>query len=262
MPTDHESVVRFIEGWQALSSASSTSNLVRARRLIDGIRPLLRWPPEEATVKRASPSIHTIRQLFAGLAAPLSTARSTGSFIDVWAVAGVRRKELPNAAVLAWLIDPNGSHGQGALCLSALLALADRKSPLSLSGVPLESARVQPEERPLGSDRDRVDIVVETADILIFIEVKIDAAEGQAQLSRYVESAARVAEVRATGRDRPPKPTLTIFLSPRAPSEKVPEVVHINWRDLANVLTSASRRADAFAGLLIRSFAAHTRSFG
>lgn len=145
---------------------------------------------------------------------------------------------------------------------SALVDLIRQRSPHDLSGIRLETARVQPEERPLGSDRDRVDIVVETPDLLIFIEVKIDAAEGQAQLSRYVESAARVAAARPLSVEGFAKRTLTVFLSPRPPAEIVSEVVHITWRDLASVLTSASRRAPDIAGLLIHSFAVHTRSFG
>ena len=39
------------------------------------------------------------------------------------------------------------------------------------------------EETPLGSDRDRVDIAIEGATFILFVEIKIDAAEGEEQLS-------------------------------------------------------------------------------
>lgn len=44
-----------------------------------------------------------------------------GGTINVWEVAGLRSLEVPNCAVLKWLLDCNGSHGQGNLFLKALL---------------------------------------------------------------------------------------------------------------------------------------------
>jgi len=252
---------RFIEGWRAARGNAQPENLTKARRFLEGVRPFLRVR-ESKPAARPEPSIVAIRRFFDGLASPLALVRRSGSLIDVWSVAGIRRRELPNAAVLAWLLDVRGSHGQGPLCLAAVLDFVSRRSGLDLSGVALDQVRVQPEERPLGSDRDRVDIVVETPDLLIFIEVKIDAVEGRAQLSRYVESAQMVAAVGALADKGPAKKILTLFLSPRPPTEQVPDVVHLTWRDLGSVLTAAANRADGLAGALIRSFAAHTRSFG
>ena len=269
--THHNAVtdprITFLEGWRALSPDAAPSAVLppladRVSRLLDGVSPLLRTRLSDAPPPRPALSPGSARRLLEGLRPPLSRARSSGSLIDIWSVAGLRRKELPNAAVLAWLIDPRGSHGQGDLCLTALVDLLRRKSVGDLANLDLGSARVQPEERPLGSDRDRVDIVVETPGLLIFIEVKIDAAEGQAQLSRYVESATRVAAVQALMTGEAVKRTLTVFLSPRPPSEIVPDVVHITWRELAATLTLLAARIEGFPGLLIRSFATHTRSFG
>lgn len=257
-----ERTIRFLEGWRALQAPEPPPLAERVRRLLGDIRPLLRPPPREVLSPPAPPSPEAVLGLLEGLRAPLSRARASGSLIDIWSVAGLRRRELPNAAVLAWLIDPRASHGQGGLCLAGLLDLVRRKSGPDLSGMTLGGARVQPEERPLGSDRDRVDIVVETPELLIFIEVKIDAGEGQAQLSRYVESAARVADVQALADGGTRKKTLTVFLSPRPPAETVRDVVHVSWRELASTFTRLAGQADGFAELLIRSFAAHTRAFG
>lgn len=258
----NERAIRFLDGWRALRPPEPAPLAERIRRLLEGAGPLLRAPAPQVMPPRAPPSPEAVLRLLEGLRAPLIRARSSGSLIDLWSVAGLRRRELPNAAVLAWLLDPRGSHGQGSLCLTGLLDLAQRKSGVHLSGLALGDVRVQPEERPLGSDRDRVDIVVEAADLLIFIEVKIDAAEGQAQLSRYVESAARVAAVQALSDGAIPKKTLTVFLSPRPPVETVAGVVHVSWRELASTLTRLAGQADGLAELLIRSFAAHTRQFG
>lgn len=258
-PLTVERAARVVDGWRALAPGRPKSDIERTRRLLDGLRPLLRRPLPHGG---PTPPTRDPRGFIEGLAAPLNNVRSRGALIDVWAIAGLRRREVPNAAVLAWLIDPNGSHGQKALCLAAMLDLAGRAGAGDLGGVDLAAARVQVEERPLGSDRDRVDIVVETADLLVFIEVKIDAVEGRDQLARYVEAAAQVAAVRAVSDGGRPKRTLTIYLSPRASLECPPEVVHVTWRELAAAFAVVARRVDGLAGQLIQSFARHARSFG
>jgi hypothetical protein len=53
----------------------------------------------------------------------------------------------------------------------------------------LADARVRTEERPLWSDRDRVDIAVDGPDFVLFVEVKVGAVEGGSQLQRYCEAA-------------------------------------------------------------------------
>ena len=249
----------FVEGWKALSPDQPVAEILRARRLLDGLRVVLRAPTRAGG---PTPPIQNLRGFVEGLGAPLAAVRARGALIDVWAISGLRRKEVPNAAVLAWLIDPHGSHGQKTLCLAAMLDLASRAGAGDLGGVDLGVARVQAEERPLGSDRDRVDIVVETRDLLVFIEVKIDAVEGRNQLDRYVEAAAQVAAVRAVSDGGPPKRTLTIYLSPRMALECPPEVVHITWRELATAFAAAAQRVDGLAGQLIQSFARHARAFG
>lgn len=253
---------RFLDGWRALEKASRVAPVDGARRFLAGVRPLLHAPADAGPPRRVGVHLTDLERLFGGLRVPLFSARSCGAFIDIWSVAGLRRKELPNAAVLAWLIDPNGSHGQGDLCLSALLDLVGPRLGRRFTDFRLGGARVRAEERPLGSDRDRVDIVIETPELLIFVEVKIDALEGLEQLARYVESANRVAAVRAISDGGPPKPALVIYLSPRASADCPPEVAHITWRELASTFAIAGRRADGLAGHLIRSFATHTRTFG
>ena len=66
-------------------------------------------PPAQAAsiyidLARLRTFLATLRQVTAKL-------YRLGDFIDVWSVAGVNRVELRNAAVLAWLLDANGTHG-------------------------------------------------------------------------------------------------------------------------------------------------------
>lgn len=80
--------------------------------------------------------------------------------------------------VLAELFDPRGSHGQGFLFLNALLTI------LELPRVThLETVRVRREATTRA--RRRIDIVIETANLLIGIENKPWAAQQPRQLADY-----------------------------------------------------------------------------
>lgn len=251
----------FLEGWKARSNPKVDDRLAATRRLIEGLRAR---PISPTVIPEPGPrtDVAAIRRVVDGLRAPVQLARSRGEFIDVWAVAGLGRREVPNAAVLAWLLNPQGSHGQGVLCLAALMKQVARKAPKwNLPVDRIMGARVEAEQRPLGSDRDRVDIVIEAPGLIVFVEVKIDAGEGEAQLSRYTESAQRVAAVRGAAGGLPMTP-LVLFLSPRPPVESIPNLVHLTWREVAAGLAEAARAGPDPARFIIRSFANHARSFG
>lgn len=260
--SDAEAIASFLDGWRSRVAVSRSGPALRLKRFLKDVHRLRTAAELEPVRPLRTLSPAAAVSLFEGLKAPLASARSTGAFIDIWAVAGLKRKELPNAAVLAWLIDPRGSHGLGPLCLSALLQAAGLAGGPSDASLRLDAARVQAEVRPLGSDRDRVDIVVDLPELLLFIEVKIDAGEGAAQLSRYAESALRVARADADLSGAAPRSTRTLFLSPRPPVETVQGVSHMTWRDLASEFDRASLKAAGLAQTLIRSFSAHVRAFG
>jgi hypothetical protein len=123
------------------------------------------------------------------LRGPMHSARKAGAFIDLWAVAGLARKEVRTAAVLAWLLDPQGSHGQDDLFLQRLWKEVSAASECRL-GFELEAPqRSRTEINPMGDLNNRVDIELEGRDFLVFIEVKIDAGLRQDQLQNYIELA-------------------------------------------------------------------------
>jgi hypothetical protein len=187
----------------------------------------------------------------------LREVRREGAFINVWAMAGLGRREVPTAAALAWLLDPHGSHGQGDAALREVVALVSMKRPdWTLQDTDLAEAVVQTEQRPLGSGRDRIDIAVEGPGFILFIEVKIDAGEGVMQLSRYEEaakakSALRGQECRA----------LVVFLGPYGPMEKIEGQVHLTWREVADALDRTARHCTGAARHSLSTFAAHVRGF-
>ncbi len=185
------------------------------------------------------------------LRSPLALARTSGAALNIWRVAGLKRNEVRNAAVLAWFLDPKGSHGLGTACIYHLLHEAFRDHADWLPGEPsLANASVRTELRPQGSDTDRVDIAMEGDSFLIFMEVKIDALEGVNQLLRYAAAA------RAIG-----KSWCLLYLSSRQPKQLPPKTVQITWRDVVATLQAVAINASPFTRQLMSQFASHIRKF-
>jgi hypothetical protein len=174
--------------------------------------------------------------------------------MQIWTIAGLRRNEVRNAAVLAWFLDPRGSHGYGPEILKRFLDEAAAAAP----GWPafegnLSTARVRTEERPLSSDRDRVDIAIDGADFCVFIEVKIDASEGRDQIVRYLEAAQEKARALH-------KPHVgVVYLSPRPASIVLGSLSVLSWRHVAKILSSVPEIG--VPGALTRQYAQHIRAF-
>ena len=127
---------------------------------------------------------------FTALRPQINAHRVAGNDINVWRVSGLKRKEVPNSAVLAWWLDPLASHGLGSRVMEAFLdALGQERAAIFKAGLRDDSGninyRVLVESLPLGEQDNRIDIEVEGPNILLFIEVKIDASEGKQQLERY-----------------------------------------------------------------------------
>lgn len=223
---------------------------------LDKAHPLLHRAQAVVPVIAAAATLSPQR-LSAALASihpPLRLARANGEFLQVWSVAGLKRSELRNAAVLAWLIDPNGSHGHGPVIIRGLLQAAAEQVPSwPLHGVDLSHIRVHTEECPLGSDRDRVDISIDGPDFVLFVEVKIDAAEGRLQLHRYAEAA------KDKARAWRKKHALMIYLSPRPPSDLPMGVAVLTWRDVARILSGIP--SGGLSGSLVHQYARYIRSF-
>ncbi|MCM1129995.1 MAG: PD-(D/E)XK nuclease family protein [Alistipes senegalensis] len=122
----------------------------------------------------------------------------SGGAINIWDVAGLKRDEVRNTAVLAWLLDCHGSHGQGNAFLKCFLeslrSIPENKDApvLGIKGSCLESVYRTMTERVFQKNTtedtrssDRVDIVIEGNQFLLFVEAKIDAGEGPDQTGRY-----------------------------------------------------------------------------
>lgn len=183
-------------------------------------------------------------------------ARAQGHAINVWEVASLKHDEQRNAGVLAWLLDPRGTHGYGAAVLREVIELLRRRIdlPANVAGYGmLHAAGVLTEHWPMASLRNRVDIAIDGQDFTLLVEVKIHAPEGPDQLTRYVESAQ--ARRRAMGHAW----AAVLYLAPRLPERPPAGVACIDWHDIAAILRRLP--ATGFNGMLVRQFAAHIDSF-
>lgn len=199
-----------------------------------------KWPKniEWTREKNRTININTaeLTEFLSQLSEPLKVVQHRSLSFDPWEVAGLGRKEVRNTAVLAWLLDPEGTHGFGRLPLQAFLR-AIRHNRNDIPEDYLHYCRVQVETNPTGDNTNRVDIEIDADNFFLLIEVKIDACEQPEQVARYCSDA----RLHAMSR-----PWAVIFLTPRGGKPltygldfKPKDVPCISWRHLATVLESS-----------------------
>ncbi|HHT8315212.1 TPA: PD-(D/E)XK nuclease family protein [Yersinia enterocolitica] len=198
------------------------------------------WPKnlELTREKNKKININTaeLSEFLSQLYEPLKIVQHRSLSFDPWEVVGLGRKEVRNSAVLAWLLDPEGTHGFGRLPLQAFLR-AIRHNRNDIPEDYLHYCRVQVETNPTGDNTNRVDIEIDADNFFLLIEVKIDACEQPEQVARYCSDA----RLRAMSR-----PWAVIFLTPHGGKPltcgsdfKSEDVPCFSWRHLAIVLESS-----------------------
>ena len=232
-------------------SAGENTLQHRLGRLLEKLSPLLPGRPG------ASLDADRLGSILPAISVALAQRRTLGGAINPWTMAGIKRREVRNAAVLAALWSRNQL---GDVAASFLAEFFARCPPLSGGELPTHDElalgyRMRVENCPGADGADRVDLVIETATQLVGVEVKIDAAEGPAQLDRYVEAIRRSAR-------QMDKAARVVFLAPFGPSRD--DVVSASWatvRAAADAVLPRSRSDYEFAHHLIAHFARHVRSF-
>lgn len=173
-----------------------------------------------------------LTQFFNQLSEPLKLVQHRALSFDPWEVAGLERKEVRNTAVLAWLLDPEETHGFGRLPLQILLQTI-RHNRNDIPEDYHRYCRVQVETNSDDS-ANRVDIEIDADNFLLFIEVKIDANEQPEQIARYCADAKQ----RAISR---PWAVVFLTLQGKEPQTcgsefKSEDVPCLSWRQLATNL--------------------------
>lgn len=198
------------------------------------------WPQNitwaRDAVTKTNIDTEKLDKFFNQLSEPLKAVQHRSLSFDPWEVAGLGRKEVRNTSVLAWLLDPEGTHGFGRLPLNAFLR-AIRRQRTDIPEDYHRYCRVQVEINPTGDNTNRVDIEIDADNFYLLIEVKIDACEQKEQIARYCYEAS----IRAASR-----PWAVVFLTPRGRKPltcglafTAEDIPCLSWRQLANALEVA-----------------------
>lgn len=187
---------------------------------------------QQKYAKPASPlDAEKLKELFYHLEGIMPDARKGAFHCDPWEVACLGSDEVRNSAVLAWLLNPRGSHGIGDIALKALLTALEPLKSIKETG---KFCHIRTESNPTGEFANRVDIEIDSENFYLIIEVKINAGEGDKQIERYGE----IAELLSNGR-----PWALLFLTlqgakPTTAGKYIDNVFSMSWSMLANVITN------------------------
>lgn len=151
----------------------------------------------------------------------LETGLWTSGPSELMAVLGLHHDEVRNCRVVRWLLDPSAPHGLGTGFLSAFLArIVDdvTELPLGAAAVGVEEVR--------GSTR--ADIVIRVGELLVVVEAKTFAPEGDGQCD----------EIEQEWSDESPE---LVFLTRRRhpPRNGDPRWHLLAWADIADDLDAA-----------------------
>lgn len=105
---------------------------------------------------------------------------------NIFSVLGIERMEIRHSNFLAWLLDPEGTHGLGSLFLKRFLrdiSLLDTPDSINEIGVHDANARRVEVRR----EWRNIDILLLADDLAVCIENKIDSSDSYKQLTRYRE---------------------------------------------------------------------------
>ena len=193
---------------------------------------------EPPAMSRRAIDPEALATFLANLEKPLIASRQGAFQFDPWEVAGLGCDEVRNTRVLAWILNPQGSHGLGLSAMNGLLTTVNRYFRPTfnedLFAAPGRFCRVRTEINPNGEIADRVDIEIDAENFYLIVEVKIWAPEQPGQLERYCRQA----------KERPGnRPWAVIFLTPkgRMPASAGEysdsgKIVPLSWKKLASAL--------------------------
>mgnify|MGYP006273818431 CR=1 FL=1 len=170
---------------------------------------------------------------------------------NVFDALGVVRQEIRHSTFLRWLLDPNESHGQGALFLRAVLMDVLRHtpaelrplSPIDLDGVELRGVDVR-------TEWNRVDVLITSEEpaFVVAIENKVDSSEHGDQLSRYHK---------VVGRHFGDRRSLFVYLTREGDEPSHEGWTAYSYRRVHDVLVRVMRMNEGAIGDDVRVFLEH-----
>ena len=201
------------------------------RQFLDDFAKLQPSPVDQIITEASPPDYRLLSNWLSSMCLPLNDVQSSAWNFDPWEVAGLGRDEVRNTSVLAWLLNPRGSHGMGSAVLQHLLSSINKQKnhfPVSEGSF----CNVRTEISPNGDISDRLDIEIDTENFYLIIEVKIGATEGYEQLNRY----GRLAETQKAHR-----PWALIYLTPGKKEAKTgnnytDSIISFSWDEIAKII--------------------------
>lgn len=243
----------FLTLWRAAHVAAPQD--ARLARFLEAFRPLRLKPAVKAVRKPVDPL--ALLEFLNRVRTPLEARRAQGGLLNPWTIAGVRRKEVVNSAILATFWSPQACGDLARQFLSAFCRRIDDPEGKLPTGEELaQPYAIRTEHCPVGQASERVDITIEGTTFVLGIEIKIDAMEGVEQLPRYVASINQWSEQRG-------KRPCVVFLAPFKTVE--PGVLQAGWSDVAAAAKKvlvAQGSAPSSHRFLLESFIRHSRKFG
>jgi len=258
-----EKLSSFFRDWRIVTGTAPLEE--RLPPFFDKLRalfPMAGYRYEPKRIPGESVDLAALELFFADIIEPLVVAKRAGFLCDPWEVASIGFDEVRNSKILAWLLDPRGTHGFGA---KILISFLDTVKHPSLANVEVGSKSVVGVERSY-SDADetnRVDIEIDDPNFFLIIEVKIYAPEGQEQVDRYCRLCKARAGIRPHG---------VVFLTPSGKQARtLGNAIPISWRRVAASINAALQDTTIEQGrlcahalvtqLLAGSFAKHVKRF-
>lgn len=239
-------------------------NQAALQAFVDNVRPLFE---DQAEKQLELPDPARLAALTSQFREKQEQACDRGEALNPWSVAGLKRHEVRNCAVLASLLDSDQFGVTARAFLGALLACAAERSDRAFPLKDIEAGNyvVRCETCLAGDWSNRVDLLIESTGIekgwMIAIEAKIGAGLGKNQLENYHRDMDRRA--RSTGRE-----AFLFFLAPFEPNNIEPTtrdaLVHLRWSDVAAAARVASAGSDGIscpASFLLDSFREHVAGF-
>ena len=209
----------------AIPSPDLTSSL---RQFLDDYARLQPSLIDQTKTVVSPPDSNLLANWLSSMRTPLDAVQASAWNFDPWEVAGLGRDEIRNTSVLAWLLNPRGSHGMGSAMLQHLLSYINKQKnnfPNSVENI----CNVRTEICPNGDLSDRLDIEIDATNFYLIVEVKIGATEGKEQLERY----GMLAETLNGHR-----PWSLIYLTPGKKDAKTGgkytnNIINISWKEIA-----------------------------
>ena len=136
---------------------------------------------EQTQVQRIKSVLKQIREL---KEEDEEAAQATGKNFNVFSVLGVERREVRHSAFLKDLLDPEGTHSQGAVFLEYFLKLPPLQEKLSRLFYE-NFGEFQVTKEQYAHEYGLIDIFLKKRDACIIIENKIDKSLDPGQLNKY-----------------------------------------------------------------------------